>query len=68
MSLLLKIKGDKYRFWNTITDEWSTKFLTREQALQYLRDRKFRTYTEEMAEEEKNFPKGWIDTDTFKIL
>ena len=68
MSLLLKIKDDKYRFWNTVADGWSTKFLSREEALQYLRDRSFRRYTEELEREERDFPKGWTDKDTFKII
>ena len=68
MSLLLKRKNNKYRFWNTVSDGWSTKFLSREEALQYLSDRSFRRFTEELERETKDFPKGWTDKDTLKLI
>jgi hypothetical protein len=63
MSHLLEVKNGKYRFWSSICDGWVTDWLTRDDALAWIRRIKELSLEREMDEETKNFPNGWCNKE-----
>lgn len=64
-----KGKG-KYGLWTSFTDGYLTdpKELTREEAVEVLCERVDERAAREKEEIRKNFPVGWFDKDSWKII
>jgi hypothetical protein len=72
MGILVKRnKAGKYRFWTTISDGYLTKWLTFDEAVDYLAGRINQRAEEEIAQLRAEFPRGyapdygkrWMETD-----
>lgn len=70
MALHLSVNEDKtkFRFWSTIVDKYLSPWLSRDEALVFIRARKQAQLEVEMREETENFPLNWFDKDTYKLL
>ena len=71
MSWLLKRnKQGKYAIWTTISDGWVTnpKWLTKEEAIEFIANVKRERLEQEIKELEDTFPYGWFDKDTHKMF
>lgn len=66
MALELQKKGNKYRWYSTIAEGFLTVWLDKKAAINYLAIRWQMEAKEKIAQERKNFPKGWIDHDDKK--
>lgn len=68
LRLLIDAEKQKVRFWSTIVDRYLTDWLTRKEAIQFIRKRKEAALEVEMRDEEENFPANWLAQGTCKFL
>jgi hypothetical protein len=60
MGISIKEKNDKYRIYNTNISKYITDFLSREDAMKFLKDRAIRQAKQRIETDLKDFPDGWV--------
>lgn len=69
MAWLLKTnKKGQYKFFSTVVDRYLTDWMDREEAIRYIIDDRFHKCLDDLDHERENFPKGWTDKDTRKLI
>ncbi len=71
MGILIKqYKNGKFGVWTTIADGYLTipSAITKEEAIEVLCERVMERAEDECTEIKNNFPHGWCDKDTHKII
>lgn len=64
MGLEVSRKGDKYRIWSTISDEWRTGWVDRKGAIRFIYDEALYGFKLEIIKKYFSFPQGSIDHDS----
>ena len=68
MSLLLKKKGEKFRFYQTIISKWVSGWVTKDEAMNIMENRILKRADEDIEQMRKRFPRGFYDKDTLKEI
>jgi hypothetical protein len=68
MGWLIEQKKDKYRVYSTISDEYITEYIGKEELVRFVFWHKFERFMEDMLKEMICFPHGWTEKKTGKLM
>ena len=71
MSWLIKQSknGKRFKLWSTIADRYFIDiYLSREEMVDFISKEWIERLSKQIAELKKDFPKGWTDKDTRKMI
>ena len=64
MSWHVSRKGDKYRFWSTISDKHLSDWMSRNEAIKFYHDCALVDFKKNVIEQFYKFPHMWVDRDS----